>query len=231
MHKYLRYLLPVIAVGFLLSVGTVETSAQRLREILTRMDTNNKGLKSLTSGIQMAKTDSVLNETDIKEGELYYLPGRSEQQIYVRIDWKKPVDEQLAVKNGQYVLYTPRRKQAIVGKVDSVKGKNSNAGGVLAFMSMTKAQLSENYDVKDLGDETVQSGVKAFHLVLTPKKSTSYKSADLWIDANGMPVQAKIVEKNNDTTTILLSNIQRNVTVNASKFTISPPKGTAIVQG
>lgn len=232
MNKYLRFLLPVIAIGFVLSTATVDVSAQNLiGKILDRMDANNKSLKSLTSKIQMAKTDTVLNETDVKQGELSYLPGRSEKQIYVRIKWISPVEEHLAVKNGEYVLYTPRRKQAIVGKVDSVKGKDARAGGVLAFMSMTKAQLKENYDVKYAGDETVKSGVTAFHLVLTPKKPTSYKTADLWVDANGMPIQAKIIEKNNDTTTILLTDINKNVTVNASVFTISPPKGTAIVQG
>jgi len=171
-----------------------------------------------------------LGENDITEGDLSYPPGKSEKQIYVRIDWTKPIAESLAIANGQYVLYRPKTKQAIIGKVDSAKG-NSKSGGALAFMTMSKAQLSANYDVKYAGEETVSSGVNTFHLVLTPKAATSYKSADLWVDANGMPVQAKIVERNNDTTTILLTNIQRNATVNASVFKISPPKGTAIVQG
>ncbi len=232
MHKYLRFILPTIAIVFLFSAAAAEISAQDIiRQVLNRMDTNNKSLKSLKSKIQMAKLDSTLGETDLKEGELNYLPGTSEKQIYVRINWVKPLDEQLAVANGEYVLYTPRRKQAIVGKVDSVKGKNSKAGGVLAFMSMSKAQLSENYEVKYVAEETVKSGVNTFHLLLTPKKPTSYKTADLWVDANGMPVQARIVERNNDTTTILLSDIQRNATVKASVFKISPPKGTAIVRG
>ncbi|HVF29863.1 MAG TPA: outer-membrane lipoprotein carrier protein LolA [Pyrinomonadaceae bacterium] len=229
MNRYLRYLLPMIAIGFFLSAGAVDTSAQVIREIMKRMDENNKGLKSLKSKIHLAKTDTVLNETDYKEGEVSYLPGRSEKQIYVRINWAKP-EESLAIANGSYVLYVPRRKQAIVGKVDSVKGKNAGAGGVLAFMTMSKAQLSANYDVKYVGEETVKSGVKTWHLLLTPKTATNFKTADLWVDSNGMPVQAKIVEKNNDTTTILLSGIQRNPTLNAGIFKLTPPKGTQIVQ-
>jgi outer membrane lipoprotein-sorting protein len=46
-----------------------------------------------------------------------------------------------------------------------------------------------------------------------------------------MPVQAKVVEKNNDTTTILLSNVHRNATIKASQFKIEPPKDVKIVQG
>ncbi|HUR98849.1 MAG TPA: outer-membrane lipoprotein carrier protein LolA [Pyrinomonadaceae bacterium] len=232
MSKYLRVVLPAIAILFLFNALSTEASAQSgvLGEILKRMDDNNRGLTSLKSNIKMAKHDSVLGETDLTEGDLNYLPGKSEKDIYVRIDWAKPVVEHLAIANGQYVLYRPRTKQAIVGKVDSAKG-NSKSGGALAFMTMSRAQLRENYEVKYGGEETVNSGVKTFHLVLIPRKPNSYKSADLWVDANGMPIQAKIIEKNNDSTTVLLSNIQRNATVKASVFKISPPKGTAIVQG
>lgn len=232
MNRFLRFLLPVFTLAVLFSMSAPETRAQDvIRQILNRMDTNNKSLKSLKSKIQMARWDSVIDETESKEGELNYLPGRTESQIFVRINWSKPHREELVVANGEYVLHRPAIKQAIVGKVDSVKSKNSKAGGVLAFMSMTKAQLNANYTVDYKGEETVKSGVKTFHLVLTPKTATSYKSADLWVDANGMPVQARIVEKNNDTTTILLSDVQRNATVKGSEFKISPPKGTAIVKG
>ncbi len=231
MNKVFRLILPAIAIVFLFSAAAPETSAQDiLRKILKRMDDNNKSLTSLKGNIKMAKQDSVLGETDTSEGELNYLPGRSQKQIYVRIDWAKPVVEHLAVANGQYVLYRPKANQAIVGKVDSAKG-SAKTGGALAFMTMSKAELSANYKVEYLGDEKVNSGVDTFHLKLTPIRPTSYKSADLWVDSNGMPVQAKVVEKNNDTTTILLSNIQKNATIKASVFKISPKKGTAIVQG
>ena len=231
MNKYFRFILPTIAVIFLFNAAATETPAQILREILNRMDNNNKGLVSLKSNIKMNKLNSQLGENDLYEGELNYLPGRSEKQIYVRIDWAKPVVEHLAIANGKYVLFRPRAKQAITGSVDSAKG-NSKSGGALAFMTMSRAQLSANYDVKYAGEETVNGGVKTWHLVLTPKKATSYKSADLWVDPNGMPVQAKIVERNNDTTTILLSNINRNATIKASIFDMKPLlKGVKIVEG
>ena len=233
MNKYFRYLLPTIAFVFLFSALSAEVSAQTgvLREILKRMDDNNKGLVSLKSGINMNKLNAQLGENDLFEGELNYLPGKSEKQIYVRIDWAKPVVEHLAIANGKYVLYRPRTKQAITGSVDSAKG-NQKSGGALAFMTMSKAQLSANYEVKYAGEETVANGTNTWHLVLTPKTGASYKSADLWVNKDGMPVQAKIVEKNNDTTTVLLSSINRNATIKASIFDMKPMlKGVKIVQG
>ncbi|MEO8574684.1 MAG: outer-membrane lipoprotein carrier protein LolA [Pyrinomonadaceae bacterium] len=232
MSKYLRVVLPAIAILFLFNALSTAVSAQTgvLGEILKRMDNNNRSLTSLKSNIKMDKFNAQLGEHDLTEGDLNYLPGKTEKEIYVRIDWTKPVAESLAIANGKYVLYRPRTKQAIVGKVDSTKG-NSKSGGALAFMTMSKAKLRDNYDVKYAGEETVNSGAKTFHLVLTPKKANSYKSADLWVDSNGMPVQAKIMENNNDATTVLLLNVQRNATVKASVFKIDPPKGTSIVQG
>ena len=223
--------MPAIAILFLFNVLSADVSAQGvLPEILKRMDTNSKSLTSLKSSVKMNKANSQLGENDLTEGDLSLIPGRTDREIFLRIDWRKPVVEHLAIAKGKYVLYKPSTNQAITGSVDSVKG-SGKSGGVLAFMTMNKTQLKENYDVKYAGEETVSSGVNTFHLVLIPKKATSYKSADLWVDTNGMPIQAKIVEKNNDTTTLLLSNIQRNVTVKAADFKISPAKGTKIVQG
>jgi outer membrane lipoprotein-sorting protein len=231
MNKYLRFLLPALSIIFLLTSTATETSAQGIiKEILKRMDNNNKSLVSLKSDIKMAKRDAALGDTDLSEGDLSYLPGKSDKQVYVRINWSKPREEQLAVANGEYVLYTPKLNRALVGKVDSVK-KGPKGASVLSFMSMSRAELSASYDVEYKGEETVSGGTNTWHLVLTPKKASSYKSADLWVDKDGMPVQAKIIEKNNDTTTVNLSNIQRNATIKGNVFKISPPKGTEIVRG
>jgi len=201
-----------------------------LGDILRRMDVNNKGLKSLKSNIKMSKHNAQLDEYDLYEGTVQYLPSAVKEQIKVRIDWAKPVVEHLAVGSGQYILYRPRLEQAIVGKVDSAKG-NAGAGGALAFMSMNRAQLKANYDVTYIGEETVNGSVKTWHIKLTPKSATTYKGADLWVDVDGMPVQAKVIERNNDSTTIQLTSIERNATVTANVFQLKPPKNTKIIQG
>ena len=70
-------------------------------------------------------------------------------------------------------------------------------------MSMSKAQLQSNYTVNYLGQESA-GGTSTWHLELVPKTKTSYKTAELWVDSNGMPIQAKIIEQNNDSTTVFL---------------------------
>ena len=95
MSNYVRYILPAVALAILFTASAGEASAQGiLREILKRMDDNNKSLVSLKGTIKMAKTDVALGETDTNEGELNYLPGKTQNQVYVRIDWTKPKDPQ-----------------------------------------------------------------------------------------------------------------------------------------
>lgn len=230
MSKLLRAGFSVLTLALVFSVFTVlKTNAQGIKnEILKRMDEHNKMLKSVQANVKMDKYNSQLEEHDISEGTVKYLPG-SEKSMYVRINWTKPVEEQLAVVNGEYVLYRPRLKQAIVGKVDKAQG-NAKTNGALAFMSMSKAQLRNNYEIDYIGEEKV-GGVSTWHLKLTPKTASQYKQADLWVDGNGMPIQATVKEKNNDSTTILLSSIEKNKSIPSNVFAISPPKGTKIING
>jgi outer membrane lipoprotein-sorting protein len=56
---------------------------------------------------------------------------------------------------------------------------------------------------------------------MTPLKQAKYKSAEIWVDGNGMPIQSLIKEKNDDTSTVLLTNLQKNVRINSADFKMS----------
>ncbi len=233
MKTFLRFGFLAIALTFFFNAFAVtEIRAQNIiPEILKRMENNRSLLKTLRADVTMDKYNPQLDARDVTQGTLIYLPGKNERDMYIRIDWTKPVQEQLAVIKGEYTLYRPRLGQAIIGKVDSAKN-SAGAGNALAFMSMSKEQLKTNYTYIYLGDEVVKSGAKTVHLELTPKKANKYKKAELWVDYDGMPVQAKVVETNNDATTVLLSNLQKNATINAKVFVIDyPKKSTKIIRG
>ncbi len=210
----------VFALAFgIVSVSTVSAQGP-LGTILNRMDAHYKGLTSLKCDVTMVKTDSVLNESDTTQGSTSFLPKSGKRAMYVRIDWTKPVNEQIVVIGEKYQLYRPNLNQVIEGQTGKAKN-NAAAGGALAFVSMSKDQLKANYFVTFIDEETISGGKRTFHLELTPKVKTTYKLADLWVDADGMPLQARITENNNDTTTVLLSNIQKNGVIQTSLFTLN----------
>jgi outer membrane lipoprotein-sorting protein len=228
MRHVLKAVLPIIAIGLFAGIFSVtEASAQGvLREILNRMDAHNKALTTLRSKVTMVKTQAQLGESDTMTGTLIYAKGKTREPLF-RIDWEKP-QESIAVKDGQYILYQPRLATAYTGSTKQA-GNNSKASSAFAFMNMTKAELRANYDVVLKGENvTLSSGVKTWHLELVPKAKSSYKSAELWVDPDGMPHQTRIVERNNDTSTVLVTNLEKNVKLNSSNFQISIPSGTKI---
>ncbi|HSK70569.1 MAG TPA: outer-membrane lipoprotein carrier protein LolA [Pyrinomonadaceae bacterium] len=230
MSKFLRLGLAAIALTFFFNAFAVtETKAQHLNEILKRMEAHRNTLSSLRANITMVKFNNQLGESDTYQGTTVYAPAKGRDAL-VRIDWTSPRKESLAVVNQQYVLYNAALKHAIVGKVNDAKG-NAKANNALAFMNMSREQLRANYTVKYLGQENVRGGVATSRLELIPKVAGSYKSAELWVDKDGMPIQAKVTENNSDSTTILLSNLQKNGTIKASVFKIDLPKGTKVVEG
>jgi len=232
MKSFLRVGLTAIAMAIFFNAFTVtETKAQAnvLNEILKRMETHRNSLTSLRTNVTMVKVNNQLNEKDTIEGSAVYLPAKGRDAL-IRIDWTKPLQETLAVVNKKYVLYTPRRTQAIIGNASNAKG-SGKANNLFAFLNMSKDQLKANYTVKYLGQEKVSGGIETWHLEMTPKNTTTYKSAEMWVDGNGMPIQVKITESNNDTTSVLFSNLQKNTSIKASVFKVDLPKGTKIIEG
>ena len=230
MKNAIRYSSIFFAIAIVMFVGGARDAAAQgpLSEILRRMDAHNKALQSVQASVKMEKHNPQLGETDTYTGRTSYLT-QVKGTRYMRLDWEKPAVEQISVIGDKYQLYKPSINQVYEGRVD--KSKNSaGAGNALAFMSMNREQLKANYTVVYLGEENVEGNGKTWHLQLTPKAGASYKSAELWVNSDGMPVRGKVVEQNNDTTTVTLTNIQKNIRLDAKIFALNVPKGAKKIQ-
>jgi outer membrane lipoprotein-sorting protein len=227
--RFINRAFPVfLAFGFVVFFTGNAQGQDVINTILKRMDDHNKSLTSLRANVEMVKFNSQINETDTVVGTVAYLPQRN-RDPFVRIDWRNP-EESMAIVNKEYVIFRPRLQQAFTGNVDKARRGNQRAGSALQFLNMSRAQLRQNYTVVYLGEATIKGGVRTWHLRMTPRNASGYKHAEVWVDSDGMPVQTRIVESNNDTTTILLSGIRKNVTINGSEFKINLPRGTKIVK-
>lgn len=217
-----RFLTPILAVA-LLFIALVTTplrptnaQAGLVSSLYTRMQRNQQTLKTLSADISMDKYNSQIRDSDKFYGTVKYIPigGKS---AFVRLEWSKPQHEILTVANGAYVFYRPRLNQAITGTTNSIKsGKDTD---VLALLNMTTTQLRTRFnDLQDVRDETLWGGVTATHFKAVPKTAVNYNYIEVWVDSSGMPVQTKMVEKNNDSTTVRLTNVSRNQTIDKGVF-------------
>lgn len=217
------------AVAAIIFFGTVsEISAQgALREVYSRMDTAYKGLVSMKAKVKMEKRDAQLGEIDTYEGSVIYVPKKG-KDANIKVEWEKPSRESLVVKDGKYILYKHSTNQALTGSVSEAKG-SSKTDSSLAFLNMNTKQLKANYDVQLAAEEKVASGDGAWHLLLKPKGKSRYKLAELWVNTDGYPVQTKLIENNNDSTTVLLSSLNPNSKVDLAEFKLNLPKDVAFV--
>ena len=196
--------------------------------VLNRMEKNRQTLKSLRAGISMVKYNSQLGVEDKYAGVVIYLPGEG-RQASVRIDWSQPRREVLSVNNNKYTIFRPALNVAYTG--DSRRMKDNKAGGLMEMMNMSRGQLEARFQpVKDVREETLWGGIGTIHLTLVPKGNAGYKYAEVWIDSAGMPVQTKIVEKNDDSTTMRLTNLEKNQKISPSDFDIKLDSNVKIVK-
>ena len=230
MNRLLRSVLPATALLLLLSVFLpVQAKAQAggLNEVLRRMENHYKSLSSLKASVKMDQFTSQTGEHDVREGDLIYIPQKGRDAAF-RINWNKP-SESLSVINKQYVIYRPNLNVAYTGSVNSVK-KEKGVNGSLALLNMSREELKASYEISWVGQEDVSGGTSTIHILLVPRKAGSFKNADIWVDADGMPVQMKQTENNNDSTTILLSGLTKNSSIDAKSIQVNVPKGTKIMK-
>lgn len=198
------------------------TGGSVVAEIFKRFEGHQKALTSLHANIKMTKYNSQLSETEVSEGAVSYFPEKND--LSVRIDWTKPTPEVFLLDRGNFLIYRPRLKTALTGKLDAAK-KNA----FMSFINFSLERLMKDYSIQYAGRQNVNDNVPAWRMILTPKTATNYRTIELWIDANGMPVQTKIVENNGDWTNVLLSDSQKNLGNKKADFNFLLPKNTRIV--
>lgn len=211
------FILVLIIAGFIVTAPPVHAqSAGLVSSIINRMERNRRDLRSLRAEISMEKYNAQIGDKDEYKGAVIYLPSGS-RSANVRVDWQRPQHETLVVTDGKFTLFRPRLNMAYVGNANSNRNKVS---GVLGFgLNITKQQLASRFEQpQNISEETLWGGVRTTHFKLVPRGTAGYKYVEIWIDGDGMPVQTKVVEKNDDATTVRLSNVQRNVQIASDEF-------------
>ncbi|HUE80674.1 MAG TPA: outer membrane lipoprotein carrier protein LolA [Pyrinomonadaceae bacterium] len=234
MKRFLPHFVLIVALAMALSALPIESvngqSAGLVSSVLSRMERNRQNLKSLRASISMEKYNVQLGVSEHYRGTVLYVPSGA-RQASVRIEWQSPQHEILAVSNGKYKLFRPRLNVVYEGNARSTRDKGG-AGSILELMYLSRQQLEQRFQpIQDVREETLWGNVSTIHLKLVPKGNASFKYAEIWVDSSGMPVQTKIVEKNNDSTTMRLTATQRNIRIPSDQFNLKLDSSVKVVKG
>jgi outer membrane lipoprotein-sorting protein len=201
-------------------------SADSPQQILQRMRAAQEDLDSLKARVEQVKSYPQLGIDDpVERGFLYFEPGK------VRLEIQEPEVRILAVKDGKYVLYQPRIRQAILGKLEG-QGTKGLFPGLLTGSPESFVELEKSYEAQDLGEKTIDD-VRAHHLSFDARSGVAVycQKIELFIDAALMlPVRQKCREANQSEITLTLSEIERNVPLAKDLFEIEIPEGVEKIQ-
>lgn len=201
--------------------------------VLERMADAYQTLETLGAELQQIKSYPQLGLTDPPESGLLYLKRKGEGHLQVRLEIREPETRIVTVNDdGRYMLYQPKIKQAIEGRVDPSAGSGSGTSFVSYFLGDLTA-AKKDYEISSLGDEEIGSH-RTVHLQLIAKPGGEgyYPRIDLWLDTElWVPVQQEFVEPNRSVTRIQFEGIQINRSMKDSLFTVELPPDVERVRG
>jgi outer membrane lipoprotein-sorting protein len=69
-------------------------------------------------------------------------------------------------------------------------------------------------------------------LIPKPGVQAPFKRQELWVNhQTWLPIKVELTEKNNDVTWIRFGNMQQNISLSNSFFSVKPQPGTKVING
>jgi outer membrane lipoprotein-sorting protein len=194
--------------------------------LLERMRTEQASLRTLKARLEQVKSYPQLGiEDPVEKGFLYFEPGK------MRLEIQEPEVRILVVKDGKYVVYQPRIRQAISGKLEG-QGTKGLFPGLLTGSTESFRELEKSYSASDRGEETLDER-RVHHLTFRAKPGVPVycQEIDLFIDTSLLlPVRQKCREANQSEITLTLADIERNTPLERSLFEVQIPYGVERIE-
>jgi outer membrane lipoprotein-sorting protein len=199
--------------------------------ILARVRARQAELLSLKARLVQRKSYPQLGIDDPPESGGFFLSHRR-HETRARIDIESPERRILTVRDGSYVLYQPRIRQAVTGKL-SGSGAKGIFAGVLTGSRDAMAELERSYLVSGAGVETLgERSVHHLKFAARPGASVYCQEIDLFVDVSlDLPIGQSCREANQALVTFTLSEVEINVPLDESLFEIDLPPDVERVKG
>jgi outer membrane lipoprotein-sorting protein len=130
----------------------------------------------------------------------------------------------LTVKDGSYLLYQPRIRQAVSGKLGTGTTKTGLFTGVLMGSPEALDELEKGYEAKALDGRRLEFTAR-------PGADVYCRRIELWVDEKLLlPVRQTCEEANRSIITFSLSELETNVALDSKLFEIDLPPGVERVK-
>ena len=209
----------------LLCALTVPAGAITREDVLSRMDQNGPSFKSLTGNLNALNYTKVIDDKAEESGTIAVKKNKP-KDVQFLVDFTKPDPRTVSFRGRKAEIFYPKIKT--VQEYDLGKQSNMVESFLLLGFGATGKDLASNYDVKYVGEETI-NGQKASHLELIPKSADTRKSLsklELWMSEDGTyPVRQKIYDPSGNYRVFTYSDVKVNPALSADAVTLKLPSG------
>ncbi len=212
-------LLAVAATGF-----GAQVADSGLGTVLKNMDQASANFKGLTADIRKLAHNEIVNVDDISEGAITVKRVKA-HDTRIRIDFKKPSQQMVAVGGGKVEIYYPKLNEVQEGSLGKIRSLVDQL--MLLGFGGNSADLQDAYTVTLGGPDTV-NGEKTTRIVLIPKTKEilqSVKKCELWISGKGITLQQKFDQGGGDYIISTYSRINLSSNISESAVKLDVPKG------
>ena len=200
---------------------------KNLGDILSEMEKANTAFKTLKASIVYTRTITLLESTEISEGELSY---KKPKRMYLKF---YPPRNEVNVVDGKSVwVYHPSEKQ--VEKYEMINSRQSSQG--VSFFEFGYGESVEaakkDYTITLL--DTKEDGKKRFYILdLQPKDpKAQYSGIRLWVEEGvWLPGRIELYESQGEVVNVIeLKNIKLNKGMSDKLFVFDVPRGIEVVE-
>ena len=201
-------------------------SPKNIGDILAEMEKANTAFKTLKADIVYTRTITLLESTEVSEGELSY---KKPKRMYLKF---YPPRNEVNVVDGKYVwVYHPAEKQ--VEKYEMTSSKQSQGVSFFEFgYGETVEAAKKDYKITLL--ETKEDGKKRFYILdLLPKDpKAQYSDIRLWVEEGfWFPGRIELYESDGEVVNIIeLKNIKLNKGMSDKIFIFDVPRGIEVIE-
>jgi outer membrane lipoprotein-sorting protein len=234
MNRLFGFVLLVAGLGLGLGLGLGGGAGRDSPEaVLARVRARQAKLATLRAALVQTKSYPQLGIDDPPESGRFLLQ-RGRAGTRARIEIEAPEKRVLVVNDGRYVLYQPRIRQAIEGKLGgAASGAKGILAGILTLSPEAMDELEKSYVLSGLGVERLgELGVHHLRFVARDDVPVYCQAIELFVDVSlDLPVRQTCREANRAVVTFTLSAIEIDVPLDDRLFELDLPAGVERVRG
>ena len=198
-----------------------------LGDILSEMEKANVAFKTLKAGIVYTRTITLLESTEVSEGELSY---KKPKRMYLKF---YPPRNEVNVVDGKYVwVYHPSEKQ--VEKYEMIDSRQSSQGVSFFEFGYGESVEAAKRDYTITLMDTKEDGKKRFYILnLQPKDpKAQYSDIRLWVEEGfWLPGRIELYESEGEVVNVIeLINIKLNKGMSDKLFIFDVPRGVEVIE-